>query len=101
MLALARHVLGDRALAEDPVQDVFQNAFRALPTVSFCSYGTSKNMTRTIFELHSRVCRECRDYLAAYRRTTELRRAAMLCPSDRVADDVPQVLIKAVLKSLR
>ena len=98
MLALARHVLGDRALAGDPVQDVFQNAFRALLTVSFCGYGTSKNMTRTIFELHSRVCR---DYLAAYRRTTELSRAVMLCPSDRVADDVPQVLIKAVLKSLR
>ncbi len=30
MLALAQRVLGDRALAEDAVQDAFQNAFRAL-----------------------------------------------------------------------
>ena len=30
MLAPARRVLGDRALAEDAVQEVFQNAFRAL-----------------------------------------------------------------------
>jgi anti-sigma factor RsiW len=56
---------------------------------------------RTIFELHIRLCRECHDYLAAYRRTTELSRAVMLSPSDRVADDVPQDLIEAVLKSLR
>jgi anti-sigma factor RsiW len=56
---------------------------------------------RTIFELHIRLCRECRDYLAAYRRTTELSRAVMLSPSDRVADDVPQDLIEAVLKSLK
>ena len=30
MLALAHRVLGDRTLAEDAVQDAFQNAFRAL-----------------------------------------------------------------------
>lgn len=56
---------------------------------------------RKIFELHIRLCRECHDYLAAYRRTTELSRAVMLSPSDQIADDVPPDLVDAVLKSLR
>ena len=55
---------------------------------------------RTIFEVHIRMCRECRDYLAAYRRTTELGRAAMLPDSDAVLDDVPQDLVTAILTSL-
>jgi hypothetical protein len=56
---------------------------------------------RKIFELHIRLCRECHDYLAAYRRTTESSRAVMLSPSDQIADDVPPDLVDAVLKSLR
>ena len=52
---------------------------------------------RSVFELHMRVCRECREYLAAYRRTTDLGRAALSLPNDPVPADVPENLIKAVL----
>ncbi len=50
-----------------------------------------------IFEWHLRICRECREYLAAYRRTIEIG-IAVLGPADEsVPDDVPEDLIKAVL----
>lgn len=54
---------------------------------------------RTIFELHVRICRECREYLAAYRRTIELGRAVMLHSSAPIPDEVPQDLITAILES--
>ena len=50
-----------------------------------------------IFEWHLRICRECREYLAAYRRTIEIG-IAVLGPADEsVPDDVPENLIKGVL----
>lgn len=50
-----------------------------------------------IFEWHLRICRECREYLAAYRRTIEIG-IALLGPADEsVPDDVPEDLITAVL----
>lgn len=53
---------------------------------------------RRVFELHLKVCRECRDYLAAYRRTIALGKAAMTDdPAANVPEDVPEDLIKAVL----
>ena len=52
---------------------------------------------RFVFELHLRLCRECRDYLAAYQRAREVT-TAVLAPSDApVPDDVPEDLIKAIL----
>ena len=56
---------------------------------------------RSVFELHMRVCRECRDYLAAYQRATELGRAVVLSPHEPVPEDVPEDLIKAVLDARR
>lgn len=52
---------------------------------------------RAVFEFHLKICRECRDYLAAYRRTVELGKAAFGDPSAEVPDTVPEDLIKAVL----
>ena len=52
---------------------------------------------RFIFELHIRVCRECRDYLAAYRRTIELSKRAFDAPEQPVSVDVPEDLVKAIL----
>ena len=60
------------------------------------------NLTRalqTVFDLHLRLCRECRDYLAAYQRSMEVSRAVLPSPDDPVPEDVPEDLIKAILDS--
>ncbi len=52
-----------------------------------------------IFEWHLRICRECREYLAAYRRTIELGEAVLGPAHDAVPADVPEDLVRAVLDS--
>ena len=52
---------------------------------------------RSVFELHLRLCRECRDYLAAYQRAQELGVATLGPGEDAVPDDVPEDLVKAIL----
>lgn len=52
-----------------------------------------------IFELHLRICRECRDYLAAYRRSLEIGRAASKTDDETLPEDVPEDLIKAILEA--
>ena len=54
---------------------------------------------RKVFEWHLRICRECREYLAAYERTIELGKAALGPADTSVPDDVPEDLIRAVLDS--
>ncbi len=52
-----------------------------------------------IFEWHLRICRECREYLAAYKRTIELGQAVLGPAHEAVPDDVPEDLVRAVLDS--
>lgn len=54
---------------------------------------------RILFESHIRRCRECRQYLQAYQRTLEVSRAVFHAPDAPVPDDVPEDLIKAILKA--
>ena len=59
--------------------------------------GELPDRQRSIFEWHMRICRECRDYLAAYKRTNEVSRAVLPSANDPLAEDVPEDLIKAIL----
>ena len=53
---------------------------------------------RRVFEWHLKMCRECRDYLAAYRASLDLARHGMQEAEKRVdLADVPEDLITAVL----
>ncbi len=52
-----------------------------------------------IFEWHLRICRECREYLAAYRRTIELGEAVLGPAHEAVPEDLPEDLVRAVLDS--
>lgn len=49
------------------------------------------------FELHLRICRECREYLAAYQRTIELQKAVFSDPDANIPKDIPEDLVKAVI----
>ncbi|MEM7357518.1 MAG: zf-HC2 domain-containing protein [Pseudomonadota bacterium] len=52
---------------------------------------------RTLFERHIRLCRECREYLAAYQASNALSATLKSSPDDQVPDSVPQDLVDAVL----
>ena len=51
----------------------------------------------TIFNLHLKMCRECREYLAAYQRTMELTSATALNTETFDSSEVPEDLVKAIL----
>ena len=59
--------------------------------------GELTDRQRSVFEWHLRICRECREYLAAYQRSREIAVAALAPANAPVPDDVPEDLIKAIL----
>ena len=52
-----------------------------------------------VFEWHLRICRECRDYLAAYKRTIDVGKAALGPADQSVIEDVPEDLISAIVEA--
>ncbi len=52
---------------------------------------------RRTFEFHLRVCRECRDYLTAYKRTIEISKRAFEHSDSQIPCTVPDDLIRAIL----
>jgi predicted anti-sigma-YlaC factor YlaD len=59
--------------------------------------GELSRRQQSVFEWHIRICRECRDYLAAYQRATELGSEVLQAEDESVLQDVPEDLIKAIL----
>ncbi len=53
------------------------------------------------FERHMKICRECREYLEAYKTSLELGKRVLGPPGAPLPDDVPEDLIKAILDSRR
>lgn len=51
---------------------------------------------RRVFEMHLKLCRECREYLEDYRKTLSATRNLSLAEKDTLAE-VPEDLIKAIL----
>lgn len=50
-----------------------------------------------VFEMHLKLCRECREYLRAYRAAMELAKSSQSGSSETLPDEVPDDLVKAVL----
>jgi len=60
--------------------------------------GELSSRKRSRFDLHLRLCRECRQYLQAYQQTIAVGQAAFAAPDEPVPDDVPRELINSILK---
>ena len=52
---------------------------------------------KMLFEIHLKMCRECREYLEAYRTSVELAKDAYTPDDAALPDEVPEDLVKAVL----
>ena len=63
--------------------------------------GTLPPAQLKVFELHLKICRECRDYLAAYQRSMELGQAVLGEADEALPADVPEDLVRAVLDASR
>ena len=58
------------------------------------------NLTRkqkTVFEMHLRMCADCRAYLEAYQRSIQLGQRVFAQPETPIPTDVPDDLVKAIL----
>ncbi len=63
------------------------------------SEGQLARGQRLSFELHLRMCPQCREYLQLYLRTVEASRSAFPDPDAPVPEDVPEELVKAILEA--
>ena len=61
--------------------------------------GELSNAKRRTFELHLAVCRECRDYLAAYKAAMTVTRDTLDAETTEILASVPEDLVAAVLAS--
>ncbi len=52
-----------------------------------------------VFEMHLKMCKECRAYLKAYKQTIALGKAAFDDPNAPVPHDFPEDLITAILEA--
>ena len=59
--------------------------------------GDLPKRQKLVFEFHLKMCRECREYLQAYRATIELTREAHVAELKKLTDQVPEDLVKAIL----
>jgi len=59
--------------------------------------GELTNRQLSVFEWHLRICKECRDYLAAYCLSTKLAKRALDDPDQPLPEDVPEDLVNAIL----
>lgn len=52
---------------------------------------------RFVFKLHLAFCRECRDYLASYRKAMALGKAVLRITNESLPEDIPEALVRAIL----
>ncbi len=63
--------------------------------------GTLPAKQRATFKMHLMVCEDCQRYLAAYKRSVEMGKAAFKDPHASVPDEMPEDLVQAILAAKR
>lgn len=63
--------------------------------------GELPERQRMVFEFHLKICRECREYLAAYRRTMEVSKLAIHSDQPDMSGTMPDDLIRAIREARR
>jgi anti-sigma factor RsiW len=81
--------------------------FRSLPMMISCREfeeflidyfeGSLPKRQRFVFEMHLKLCRECREYLVAFKRTIDISKRVFADLDEQVPDDVPDDLVRAIL----
>lgn len=61
--------------------------------------NTLPERQRRIFDMHLRMCRDCRLYLESYKQVMSLSKAACDDPDEPVPDEVPPDLVKAIISA--
>ncbi len=61
--------------------------------------GNLPKNQRRLFEIHLRFCRECREYLAAYKASMEAAKQGLSDDAMALPEEVPEDLIAAVIGS--
>ena len=61
--------------------------------------GELPERQRTVMERHMRLCRECREYLAAYKKAMEIGHSVLAGHGVSLPADVPEDLISAILEA--
>lgn len=59
--------------------------------------GELTGRQKFVFEMHLKLCRECREYLAAYRASMELAKQGGVSNSGDLPQEVPEDLVAAVM----
>ncbi len=54
---------------------------------------------RLVFEIHMKICRECREYLVAFKRSIDVSKRVFADLDERVPDDVPEDLVRAIIEA--
>jgi len=59
--------------------------------------GKLSGRQRRKFDLHLRLCSDCRRYVKGYKQTIALSRVAFVRPDGEVPEEVPEELVTAIL----
>ena len=95
------------ALATSVMRKAKAFMFRSLPMMISCREfeeflidyfeDSLPKRQRLVFEIHMKICRECREYLVAFKRSIDVSKRVFTDLDEQVPDDVPEDLVRAII----